>query len=215
MKKTLITIVIVVMIIQSIIIGSFLFINRDIPTELLVVDENETCGLGEGCEVSNRRKQGYEVGDQLPNIPLYSFDGKTTYLYDMLEGKDKFVLSLAVDWCSDCERQDQKLNEYYNQLPDNYGAAVLFVDYTSKDGSKTTDKQQALNYVNDKQYVFPYFWDENNVIAENFGGVLATPTNIVLDENAIIKAKTEEIDMDNLFATNDEDYNVDNIDGKN
>lgn len=214
MRKIIFIAIVVIAIIQAVVIGGYLYTNRSIPTEELVTGEDSTCGQGEGCEVSSRREQGFEVGDQLPNLTLYTFDGQVTSLYDMLEGKDKFILSLAVDWCSDCERQDQKLNEYYSKLPDNYGAAVVFVDYTSKDGTKTTNKQQAENYVKEKGYSFPYFWDEGNVIADKFGGVLATPTNIILDENAIIKGKTEEIDMDLLFATNDEEYNVDNIDGK-
>lgn len=178
------------------------------PAAAVPLNEEDiaVCGQGEGCTISDKRVQGFEVGNQLPNIKLQSFDGKEVYLYDMLKGKDKFILSLAADWCSDCERQDQKLNEYYNDLPENYGAAVLFVDYSSADGSKTTNKEQAKTYVEEKQYVFPTFWDEGNTIAKQFGGVLATPTNIILDENAVIKGKTEEIDMDILFNTNDAKY---------
>lgn len=178
------------------------------PTVAVPLDEEDVavCGQGEGCTISDKRVQGYEVGNQLPNIKLQTFDGEEQYLYDLLKGKDKFILSLAADWCSDCERQDKKLNEYYNDLPENYGAAVLYVDYSSADGTKTTNKEQAKAYVDGKQYVFPTFWDENNTIANEFGGVLATPTNIVLDENAVIKGKTEEIDMDILFNTNDVDF---------
>lgn len=214
MNKYLKILLLVVVLVETLAIGTYLVQNRRIPTEELVASDGEVCGLGEGCEVSERRSQGFNVGDQLPNLEFTDFEGNTTYLYDMLEGKDKFVLSLAVDWCSDCQRQDDKLNQYYGDLPDNYGAAVLFVDYSSKDGTKTTSYEQTKEYLKEMNYSFPQYWDEDNIIAEDFGGVLATPTNIVLDENAIIKAKTEEIDMDLLFATNDEEYNVDNIDGK-
>lgn len=213
MSKKISIVLLLVVLIEAAVIGNNLYQNRRIPTRELAATE-EVCGQGEGCEVSTRRSQGYAVGDQLPNFELVDFDGNSVYLYDLLEGKDKFILSLAVDWCSDCERQDQKLDQYYNDLPQNYGAAVLFVDYTSRDGSKTTSYEQTVEYLNEKNYSFPYYWDTDNQISENFGGVLATPTNIVLDENAIIKAKTEEIDMDILFATNDQEYNKDNIDGK-
>ncbi len=201
MKKSVIGIVVVAILV----IGGFLIFKpkQAVP---LAPETEEVCGLGEGCSISDKRVIGYQVGNQLPNLELQTFDGQTTNLYDALEGKDKFILSLAVDWCSDCERQDEKLDQYYSKLPDNYGAAVVFVDYTSSDGTKTTNKEQALEYIEDKQYSFPYYWDEGNKIAEKFGGVLATPTNIVLDENAIIKAKTEEIDMDILFSTNDSTY---------
>ncbi len=200
-KKVIIGIIVVA------IIGVVGFFGlRPTPAVPLSEESQEVCGLGEGCSISDKRVQGYQVGNQVPNLELTTFDGETSNLYDMLAGKDKFILSLAVDWCSDCERQDEKLNRYYEQLPENYGAAVVFVDYTSSDGTKTTSKEQAQAYVEDKQYVFPTFWDEGNVIAEDFGGVLATPTNIILDENAIIKGKTEEVDMDILFNTNDADF---------
>ncbi len=201
MKKSIIGIVVVAILL----IAGFLVLKpkQAVP---LAPETEEVCGLGEGCSISDKRVIGYQVGNQLPNLELQTFDGKITNLYDALEGKDKFILSFAVDWCSDCERQDEKLDQYYSKLPDNYGAAVVFVDYTSSDGTKTTNKEQTLEYVEDKQYSFPYYWDEGNKIAEKFGGVLATPTNLVLDENAIIKAKTEEIDMDILFSTNESTY---------
>ncbi len=202
MKKTIIAIIIVAVLV----LGGGYFVLKPTPAVPLSEEDNAVCGLGEGCTISDKRVQGFNVGNQVPNLELITFDGETEYLYDMLEGKDKFILSLAVDWCSDCERQDQKLDEYYQDLPDNYGAAVVFVDYSSADGTKTTNKQQAKQYVEEKDYVFPTFWDEGNVIAEDFGGVLATPTNIILDENAVIKGKTEEVDMDILFNTNDTDY---------
>ncbi len=202
MNKKIFAVIAVVLIIG---IAGF-FILKPKPAEPLDSETQEVCGLGEGCTISDKRVQGFNVGDQIPNIELTDFNGETVELYDLIEGKDKFILSLAADWCSDCERQDEKLNEYYNQLPENYGAAVLFVDYTSSDGTKTTNKEQAAAYVDEKQYVFPTFWDEGNKIAEEFGGVLATPTNIIIDGNGIIKGKTEEVDMDILFNTNDAEY---------
>lgn len=183
-----------------------IFSLKPAPAVPLNEDDAAVCGLGEGCTISDKRVQGYNVGNQMPNLELLAIDGSKTNLYDMLAGKDKFILSLAVDWCSDCERQDDKLNEYYDKLPDNYGAAVIYVDFSSSDGTKTTSKEETAEFLADKEYVFPTFWDEGNVIANDLGGILATPTNIILDENAIIKGKTEEVDMDILFNTNDKEY---------
>ncbi|MFV0289025.1 MAG: TlpA family protein disulfide reductase [Mycoplasmatales bacterium] len=184
--------------------NGYTYLDTHQKTESLA-EENEVCGQGEGCEISDKRVKGMETGDQIPNLELQDFDGSTTNLYDLIEGKDKFILSFAVDWCSDCERQDDKLNEYYQDLPDNYGAAVVFIDFTSKDGTKTTNKEQAQQFVEDKDYDFPTFWDEGNKITDMLGGIKATPTNLVLDENGLIKAKTEEIDMDILFLDNEEE----------
>ncbi len=197
-------IIISILFLLLVLFNTFTYINNNKPIEELT-QTNAVCGQNEGCEVKSNRVKGFNVGDQIPNIELVDFDGNKTYLYDMLEGKDKFVLSLAVDWCPDCQRQDAKLNDYYPSLEkENKGAAVVFVDYSSKDGTKTTSKEQAQKFVDQKNYSFPVFWDEENKIAEYFGGVKATPTNIVLDENGIIKAKTEEMDMDILFLDNKE-----------
>lgn len=195
-----------VAVIIGLLLGLSFMLFRAKPAVPLTESEVAVCGQGEGCTISEKRVQGFNVGDQIPNLELQKFDGQTVSLYDQLAGKDKFILSLAVDWCSDCERQDEKLNQYYKLLPENYGAAVVFVDYSSADGTKTTNKAQANEYVDAMDYVFPTFWDEGNKIANDFGGVLATPTNIVLDENGIIKAKTEEIDMDILFGKNNAEY---------
>lgn len=209
MNKTIIKTVMAIIVIEVIIAGIFFVINKPDLTVEIAQTESDVCGTGSGCTISDKRVQGYNVGDQLPDFELQTIDGDTTTLYELIEGKDKFILSMTADWCSDCIRQDEKLNEYYNDLPSNYGAAVLLVDYSSSDGTKTTNKDQVVEFLAQQDYVFPTFWDEDNLIANEFGGVLATPTNIVLDENAIIKAKTEEIDMDILFQTNEEDYNSD------
>ncbi len=206
MNKLIIKTIVIIIIVEALLFGAYLFATRPTEAEALTTSE-DVCGDGEGCSISDKRVQGFEVGDQLPNLEFETIDGDTTMLYDLLEGKDKFIISFTADWCSDCERQDEKLNEYYEDLPEEYGAAVMFVDYTSKDGTKTTDKEQVTQYLKEKNYTFPTFWDEDNIIADDFDGILATPTNIVLDGDAVIKAKTEEIDMDVLFQTNEETYN--------
>ncbi len=204
MKLKISFVIVSILLLLSILFNSFNYINSNRPIEDIVQTE-DVCGLNEGCEVKSNRVKGFNVGDQIPNLELIDFDGNETNLYDMIEGKDEFILSLAVDWCSDCQRQDKKLNEYYSSLgSQNKGAAVVFVDYSSKDGTKTTNKEQAKKFNEKMNYSFPVYWDENNIIANSFGGVKATPTNIVIDKNGIIKAKTEEIDMDILFLDNKE-----------
>ncbi len=204
MKMKISFIIVSILFILLVLFNSLSYINNNKPIEELS-QTNAVCGQNEGCEVQSNRVKGFNVGEQIPNLELIDFEGNKTYLYDMIKDKDEFVLSLAVDWCSDCQRQDDKLNEYYPNLESlNKGAAVVFVDYSSKDGTKTTNKEQAKEFTEKMNYSFPIFWDEGNDIANSFGGVKATPTNIVLDGNGIIKAKTEEIDMDILLLDNKE-----------
>ncbi len=204
-----INILLVLTIIVLVIVIGVNYRNEHIKAVDLV--EAGVCGQGEGCDISKKRYQGFETGDQIPDFTLTDFDGNKTTLYSLLEGKKKFVISFAADWCSDCERQDEKMTEYYDKLPDDYGFAVIFVDYTSSDGTKTTNKEQAKAYTEEKDYPFPVFWDEDKEISNKLGGIKATPTNLVLDEKFVIKAKTEEIDADILFAPNNEEVNKDAI----
>lgn len=176
-----------------------------VKAEMLSSDSNATCGQGGGCALTKEAYKGYDVGDQIPNLTLTSANGDTTSLYDLVKGHDKFILSFAADWCSDCHRQNEKLNDYYNSLEDNnYGAAVVFINYSNSDGSKTTNEQQMIDFINEQNYSFPTFYDKDSSFVNQYGSVYAVPFNFVLDENAIIKGKTMEIDADNLFLDNSE-----------
>lgn len=195
MKKLVFTVMMVLIVMSG--------CGREKATAL--VNEEEICGQGEGCTLEKESYVGFDVGDQIPNLTLIDKDGKEQKLYDMVAGKDKFVLSLTADWCTDCYRQDKKLNEYYSSLEaKKYGAAVVLINYSSSDGTKTTNEEQMLDFIEQENYQFPIFYDKDGAIVEQYGKVYAVPFNFVLDENAIIKAKTTEIDMDNLLLENSE-----------
>ncbi len=179
------------------------------PATPLATSDNEVCGLGEGCTLSKESFVGYNVGDQMPNVTLTSADGTETELYDLVKGHDRFILSLSADWCSDCGRQNRKLSEYYNNLEDmGYGAAVMYINYSSADGTHTTNEEQMINFINDMEYTFPAFYDKDGAFVSEYGPIYAVPYNFILDENAIIKGITSEIDADNLFLDNSEQSRI-------
>lgn len=174
-------------------------------TPLAAEDPNAVCGQGEGCTLSKEAYVGYNVGDQFPNITLTDVSGNETELYDLVRGHDRFVLSLAADWCSDCRRQNAKLTEYYPELEEQgFGAAVMYVNYSSADGSHTTNEQQMIDFINEMNYSYPAFYDKDGEFVSDYGNIYAVPYNFILDENAIIKGITAEIDADNLFLDNSE-----------
>lgn len=171
-----------------------------------LTDENGVCTPGEGCTLKKEAYVGYEVGDQIPNLTLIDVDGNETKLYDLITGNDRFILSLSADWCGDCQRQNGKLNEYYSELEDQgFGAAVIYVNYSSADGSKTTNEEQMISYIQEINPNYPAFYDQDNTIVEGMDNKInAVPYNFILDENGIIKGITSEVDMDNLFLDNNE-----------
>jgi peroxiredoxin len=170
-------------------------------------NEESVCGEGGGCSLSDEVTYGFEVGDTIPNLTLTDFNGNEVMLYDLLEGKDKFILNLSVNWCSDCQRQNDKLQEYYTQLPENVGVAVVYVDFSKGDDpNKQASEELARQKIETEGYTFPTYYDYDQELLNEIEPT-AVPVNFVIDGSGEIKAHTQEIDMDILLQDNLETYN--------
>ncbi len=205
MKKQKVMILLIVVI--GFIIGfSYIKMNGSKVTYPNMDNTSEVCGSGEGCNVEDNRQIGYEVGNHFPNIELTDINGKTSKLYDLMEGKDKFVLNLSVDWCSDCQREKDKLNKSYAKLEENnIGVAVVYINLSKDDAERSTNIKQIEDYLNTKKYKFPTYVDYNDDLLNTIN-VTSIPVNFILDKNAVIKSHSEEIDMDNLLLNNNQDF---------
>ncbi len=67
--------------------------------------EDVICSNRKECDVDSRRKVGYHVGSRFPNVSLIDVNGKETKLYELMEGKEEFVINLSTDWCIDCSTE--------------------------------------------------------------------------------------------------------------
>ncbi|MGL4588664.1 MAG: TlpA family protein disulfide reductase [Mycoplasmatales bacterium] len=179
--------------------------------EPLVVEEGfQLCGPDGGCSLNEEVQKGYDVGNQIPNLELTDFDGKKVMLYDLVKGKKKFVLNFSTYWCDDCHREKQKMNEYYPTKPDEIDMAVVYINRPpnkERDMKPEAVKENTIKYLDENKYTFPTFYDESSKLQEDLK-VYRVPFNIVLDENAIIKAKVEETDFDNLISSNNEELTI-------
>ncbi len=154
-------------------------------------------------------KTGYNVGQRFPNVELHDREGNVTTLYEMMEGKEKFIINISADWCSDSQREKDKLVGVYNQLlEENIGIAVVYVNLSKDNADKSTSINQIKSYLSDSNFEFPTFIDYEDELLKALD-VTSVPTNIILDKNAIIKGHTEEIDMDNLLLDNQTDFRLD------
>ncbi len=171
-----------------------------------MTSQQKVCAQGEGCEVVDKRKTGYLVGDRFPNMKLTDPDGNTVNLYDLMEGKEKFVINLSTDWCSDCQREKKKLNQTYDELTDqNIGIAVIYINLSKDDDKKSTNIEQIEKYLKENDFSFPTYVDYTNQFQDEIN-VTSIPVNFILDENAVIKSHSEEIDMDNLLLDNQVEF---------
>lgn len=170
-------------------------------------NQETVCGEGGGCSLTDEVTYGFEVGDTIPNLTLTDFNGNEVMLYDLLEGKDKFILNLSVNWCSDCQRQNDKLQQYYSQLPENVGVAVVYVDFDKGDDpNKQASEELARQKIETEGYTFPTYYDYDDALLNEIEPT-AVPVNFVLDGSGEIKGHTQEIDMDILLQDNLETYN--------
>lgn len=66
-------------------------------------NQSDTCNDGTSC-VDSEYEVGYDVGDLMPDVTLNNIDGTTTTLYELMEGKNRTIISLEANWCSDYHR---------------------------------------------------------------------------------------------------------------
>lgn len=197
--------IIIVLLACTFLIGLFLVIEKqNYKKDLEQLPNQETvCGDGGGCAVSTEVEFGYQTGMYIPNITLTDFEGNEYKLYDLMEGKDWFVLQFGVEWCGDCKRDHEKLATYYSDLPAEIGFASVYVDY-----SKPEDPEKQATFENaqadSEMYPWQSFYDYDNALAEEFH-VVNTPTTVVIQGDGKIKAVTSEMDTDKLLLPNTEE----------
>lgn len=172
----------------------------------LVNDKLEVCSKGSGCEIDTTISVGYNVGDQMPNVELETFDGKHVKLYDLVRGNEVFILNLGVDWCSDCKREKKKMNAFYEILEkQDHQYNGKKTDVASIFIMRKTNEKNTRSYVEKENFLFPTYLDREKKLQTAFH-VSFTPTNIILDKNARIKSISAEIDFDNLIQKNLEHF---------
>lgn len=178
---------------------------QEVDGQNLVCDPNDSSG----CVIDEDKTVGYEVGQQIPNLQITDYDGNTYNLYDLVIGHDRFVLNFSTYWCPDCSREKEKMDIAFQEFGDSIGYAVVYVNIPSHDTPDMTNEeilQNTEDYLAENAYTFPTYYDYDDEYVDLFG-IQAIPYNIILDENAVITAKSQEIDFDNLLSENKDQIN--------
>ncbi|MFV0246506.1 MAG: TlpA family protein disulfide reductase [Mycoplasmatales bacterium] len=176
--------------------------------EVKLPDQGGICDdSSDFCSVTDIYKNGYSIGNIFPDRTITTLDGKDVQLYDLISGHDKVIITLEASWCSDCHRQNQKLIDNYKDIPDNVLIIPMFTNYSSKvHEDKVADIDTTKEYVKElglDQIGIPIYFDYDDFFLNKFLAA-GTPTNIVLDDKAMIKAITLEYDIDILLQENKE-----------
>lgn len=109
-------------------------------------------------------------------------------------------INLGVEWCSDCQRDFDKMDEYYDNLPEQIGVANVYINY-----SKEGEPEKQATYEGAKEdaasHKMPAYYDVDNQFYDAFN-VANAPTTIIIDGSGKIKCVASEMDLDKLILPN-------------
>lgn len=98
-------------------------------------------------------------GQQLPEFKMTSQDGKLIAISELYD-KPMLVVEWA-SWCPHCQKQLPIVQQMYEK----YGDQIHFVLLNMNEPGKET-KETADQYIKEKGYTFPYYYDENQSAAD-------------------------------------------------
>lgn len=153
----------------------------------------DVCVAGEGCNLPEVRP-GWEVGDTLENVNLYTVDGEAVKLYDLVKGKQNIYINLTTDWCGDCKAEQEELRTIIPSLDEDTIIIPVFIAFRSE----KTNHQQLQEYITQQDFPFTSYIDKNNTFLKHFQ-VNGTPTNIYANKNGRIKIIGQEVTIKQMM----------------
>ena len=119
------------------------------------------------------------TGQQLPEFEMVDQAGyqkKSAEFYN----KPMLVVEWA-SWCPDCQKQLPEIQKVYEK----YKGRIHFVMLDMLDSKRET-KERADQYISEKDYTFPYYYDTDERAADILH-VQSIPTIYLVDENQKVK----------------------------
>lgn len=131
----------------------------------------ESVGDGDSSREDDPGEQ--ESKSQAPDFTVQDGEGNPVRLSDFV-GKP-VVLNFWASWCPPCKSEMPDFEEAFSQ----YGEDVHFLMVNLTDGSRET-VETAKNYVEEKGYTFPVYYDTQSEAAMVYG-IMAVPATFFID----------------------------------
>ena len=173
-KKIVIIIVLVFVVLLS---GAFILYKNlektHTPDRLAAEEQQSESNSGESQGEDSEKTPA-------PDFTVYDAGGEQVKLSDY-KGKP-VVLNFWASWCGPCQMEMPDFDEKYENMGDN----VQFLMVNMTDGSRETVKI-ASDFIEDKGYKFPVFYDTKSDAAITYG-VYSLPTTYFIDSQGYIIA---------------------------
>ena len=119
------------------------------------------------------------IGEALPNFTFETADTQQKTPADF-KGKKTVYVAWA-SWCPDCQKQLPEIQKVYEKYKGN----IHFVMLDMLDSKRET-KERADQYISEKDYTFPYYYDTDERAADILH-VQSIPTIYLVDKNQKVK----------------------------
>lgn len=137
---------------------------------------------------------GIRVGDRAPNFSIEMLDGEWFTLAEW-RGKKPVLMFFFMPWCADTVKSTypetaehcQVARERILSLYERFGGSVEFVGVASR---YNNDTASTVRYLEEFDIRFPVAFDMSNV-AHRVLSVRSFPTQIVVDENGVIRYRLD------------------------
>ena len=126
-----------------------------------------------------------------PDFMVYDAEGNEVKLHDFI-GKP-IVLNFWASWCGPCQMEMPDFHEKYLELGDSIN--FLMVNMTT--GRETLES--AKNFIAEKEYTFPVFYDTKSDAAVTYGAYSLPTTYFIDAEGYAIAQATGAIDGETLL----------------
>ena len=115
-----------------------------------------------------------------PDFTVYDADGNEVKLHDFI-GKP-IVLNFWASWCGPCQMEMPDFHEKYLEL----GNAINFLMVNMTTGRENLES--AKNFIAEKEYTFPVFYDTKSDAAVTYGAY-SLPTTYFIDAKGYVIAQ--------------------------
>lgn len=125
---------------------------------------------------------GYNLGDQIPDFTVTTWDGQTVSLYDLLQEKDMVLINVWATWCGPCRNEFPFMQQAYEQYADDVAIIALSCEPTDTDAV-------LADFVQSMGLTFHVARDTVGMAQKLYAS--AIPTTIVVDRYGVICFRVE------------------------